>query len=119
MPPAPFKDEGNYYHVARRLAGDKNPPKFLTVREVLEFATVEGAVDDEPGAFLVNELSDQYIVGYAFREFAAQSLRAGEGFPLWNPYQFGGMPYVAAMHGDVFYPTFLLRMLLPTDVAMT
>jgi 5-methylthioadenosine/S-adenosylhomocysteine deaminase len=28
---------------ARRLAGDKNPPKFLTTREVLEFATVEGA----------------------------------------------------------------------------
>jgi 5-methylthioadenosine/S-adenosylhomocysteine deaminase len=28
---------------ARRLSGDKNPPKFLTTREVLEFATVEGA----------------------------------------------------------------------------
>jgi 5-methylthioadenosine/S-adenosylhomocysteine deaminase len=28
---------------ARRLAGDKNPPAFLKVREVLEFATVEGA----------------------------------------------------------------------------
>jgi cytosine/adenosine deaminase-related metal-dependent hydrolase len=28
---------------AKRLSGDKNPPKFLTVREVLEFATVEGA----------------------------------------------------------------------------
>ena len=28
---------------ARRLAGDKNPPKFITAREVLEFATVEGA----------------------------------------------------------------------------
>jgi cytosine/adenosine deaminase-related metal-dependent hydrolase len=28
---------------ARRLAGDKNPPAFLTVRDVLEFATVEGA----------------------------------------------------------------------------
>ena len=27
----------------RRLDGDKNPPKFLTAREVLEFATVEGA----------------------------------------------------------------------------
>jgi hypothetical protein len=25
---------------ARRLAGDKNPPKFLTVREVLKLATV-------------------------------------------------------------------------------
>jgi cytosine/adenosine deaminase-related metal-dependent hydrolase len=28
---------------ARRLAGDKNPPKFLTAREVIEFATIEGA----------------------------------------------------------------------------
>lgn len=71
------------------------------------------------GKFLINPNSDQYIAGFAFREFAAQSLRAGEGFPLWNPYLYGGMPYVAAMHGDIFYPTFLLRMLLPTDVAMT
>ncbi|MGH7713264.1 MAG: hypothetical protein ACREOG_18390, partial [Gemmatimonadaceae bacterium] len=69
--------------------------------------------------FLINPNSDQYLAGYAFREFAAQSLRAGEGFPLWNPYLFGGLPYVAAMHGDIFYPTFLLRMILPTDVAMT
>ena len=29
------------------------------------------------------------------------------------------MPYIAAMHGDIFYPTFLLRMVMPTDVAMT
>ena len=71
------------------------------------------------GKFLVNPRSDQYIAGYAFREFAAATLRAGEGFPLWNPYLFGGMPYIAAMHGDIFYPTFLLRMVLPTDVAMT
>ena len=28
---------------ARSLAGDKNPGKFLTAREVLEYATVEGA----------------------------------------------------------------------------
>jgi len=27
----------------RRHAGDKNPPAFLTIREVLEFATIEGA----------------------------------------------------------------------------
>lgn len=71
------------------------------------------------GGFLVSPVSDQYIAGYPFREFAAASLRAGEGFPLWNPYLFGGMPYVAAMHGDIFYPTFLLRLVLPTDVAMT
>lgn len=71
------------------------------------------------GRFLVNPHSDQYIAGYAFRDFAAQSLRAGQGIPQWNPYLFGGLPYVAAMHGDIFYPTALLRMLLPTDVAMT
>ncbi len=71
------------------------------------------------GQFLVNPVSDQYIAGYAFRDFAAQSLRETGSFPLWNPYIFGGMPYVAAMHGDIFYPTFLLRMILPTDVAMT
>src|ERR1700687_1421580 len=71
------------------------------------------------GKFLVNPSSDQYIAGYAFREFAASTLRATGHFPLWNPYLYGGMPYVAAMHGDIFYPTFLLRMFLPTDVAMT
>src|SRR2546423_10641391 len=71
------------------------------------------------GRFLVNPHSDQYIAGYAFREFAAATLRATGHFPLWNPYLFGGMPYIAAMHGDIFYPTFLLRMILPTDVAMT
>ena len=71
------------------------------------------------GHFLVNPFSDQYIAGYAFRDFAARSLRAGQGFPLWDPYIFGGMPYVAAMHGDIFYPTFLLRMVMPTDAAMT
>ena len=71
------------------------------------------------GRFLVNRRSDQYIAGYAFREFAASTLKATGHFPLWNPYLFGGMPYIAAMHGDIFYPTFLLRMVLPTDVAMT
>src|SRR2546423_8518067 len=71
------------------------------------------------GRFLVSPHSDQYIAGYAFREFGASTLRATGHFPLWNPYLFGGMPYIAAMHGDIFYPTFLLRMIMPTDVAMT
>jgi hypothetical protein len=82
-------------------------------------ATLSLAYPALTGAFLAKPHSDQYIAGYAFREFAASSLREGHGFPLWNPYLFGGMPYVAAMHGDIFYPTFLLRMFLPTDVAMT
>ena len=71
------------------------------------------------GRFLVNPYSDQYIAGYAFREYGASMLRETGSFPLWNPYLFGGMPYVAAMHGDIFYPTFLLRLVMPTDAAMT
>jgi hypothetical protein len=71
------------------------------------------------GGFLVNPHSDQYIGGFPVRDFAAQSIKAGQGIPEWNPYLFGGLPYIAAMHGDIFYPTALLRAMLPTDVAMT
>jgi hypothetical protein len=71
------------------------------------------------GQFLVNIYSDQYIAGYSFREFGAQVLRATGGYALWNPYLFGGMPYVGAMHGDIFYPTAWMRMVMPTDIAMT
>jgi hypothetical protein len=86
---------------------------------VYAIATMTLAYPALGGAFLVNVRSDQYKIGYAFREYAAAWLRAGHGFPQWNPYLFGGLPYVAAMHGDIFYPTFLLRMILPTDAAMT
>lgn len=71
------------------------------------------------GKFSVSSHSDQFIAGYPFREFGASVLKATGSFPQWNPYQFGGMPYIAAMHGDIFYPTFLLRMIMPTDAAMT
>ena len=71
------------------------------------------------GQFLAGQYSDQFVAGYAFREFGASVLKATGGFAQWNPYLFGGMPYIAAMHGDIFYPTFLLRMVMPTDAAMT
>jgi hypothetical protein len=71
------------------------------------------------GGFLVNVRSDQYIGGWPVRDFAGQALKAGQGIPQWNPYLFGGLPYIAAMHGDIFYPTALLRLLLPTDIGLT
>jgi hypothetical protein len=96
-------------------------PPFAGAWAALTFAlcTIALGFPALSGGFLVNPRSDQFFAGYPFREFAAASLRSGHGIPLWNPYLFGGMPYVAAMHGDIFYPTFLLRMILPTDVAMT
>ena len=71
------------------------------------------------GQFLVNPMSDQYIAGFAFRDFAVQQWHATGAIPQWNPYLFGGLPFVAAMHGDIFYPTFWLRLLLGTDAGMT
>ena len=96
-------------------------PRFAAAWAALVFALCTLALGFPAlgGGFLVNPRSDQFFAGYPFREFAAASLRSGHGIPLWNPYLMGGMPYVAAMHGDIFYPTFLLRMILPTDVAMT
>jgi hypothetical protein len=82
-------------------------------------ATLALAYPALSGQFLVNAHSDQYIAGFAFRDFAVQSLRNGLGVPHWNPYLYGGLPYVAAMHGDIFYPSQLLRLLLGTDVGMT
>lgn len=71
------------------------------------------------GGFLVSPHSDQYIGGYAVREFGTAMIRSGH-LPLWNPYLFGGMPFVGAFDGDIFYPpTLLLRLLLRTDLAVT
>ena len=82
-------------------------------------ATLALAYPALSGQFLVNAHSDQYIAGFGFRDFAVQSLRGGLGIPHWNPYLYGGLPYVAAMHGDIFYPTQLLRLILGTDAGMT
>lgn len=61
---------------------------------------------------------DQYIAGYGFRRFGAEMFRTTGHIPEWNPYLFGGLPYVAAQHGDIFYPTAWLRWFLPIDTAM-
>ena len=68
------------------------------------------------GRFLLGD--DQYVAGYGFRLFGAEMFRATGHIPEWNPYLFGGLPYVAAQHGDIFYPTAWLRWFLPIDTAM-
>src|ERR1041385_7728027 len=96
-------------------------PRFATAWATLVYvlASMTLAYPALAGQFLINPRSDQYSAGYGSREFAASWLRSGHGFPQWNPYLLGGLPYIGAMHGDIFYPTFLLRMVMPTDKAMT
>ena len=71
------------------------------------------------GQTLFNSRSDAYTLGYAFRHFAEVSVKGGHGIPQWNPYLQGGLPYIGAMHGDIFYPTFLLRLLVGTAEGIT
>ena len=70
------------------------------------------------GAFLAAPYNDQYSSGYAYRAWAAEWWKKLGHVPLWNPEIFGGMPFVGGMHGDVLYPTALLRLVMPTHVAM-
>ena len=70
------------------------------------------------GAFLASPYNDQYSSGYAYRHWAAEWTKSLGHVPLWNPEIFGGLPFVAGMHGDVLYPTALLRLVFPTHVAM-
>ena len=63
--------------------------------------------------------SDMFVAGYAFRLFGAETFKHTGSIPQWNPYIFGGLPYIAAMHGDIFYPTAWLRWIMPVDLAIT
>lgn len=63
--------------------------------------------------------SDMFIAGYSFRLFGAQAFLETGAIPQWNPYLFGGLPYIGAMHGDIFYPTAWLRWIMPVDLAIT
>lgn len=63
--------------------------------------------------------SDMFIAGYSFRLFGAEEFKATGSIPQWNPYLFGGLPYIGAMHGDIFYPTAWLRWIMPVDLAIT
>ncbi len=72
------------------------------------------------GGFLVSPTSDQYIGGYAVRSFGAALWRSTGHLPQWNPYLFGGMPFIGSMNGDIFYPpSVLLRLIARPDVAVT
>ena len=71
------------------------------------------------GLLLLNPHSDQFIAGYAFRDFARRYWMEYGAIPQWNPYLFAGMPFVDAMHGDTFYPTALVRLVLGTGSGMT
>jgi hypothetical protein len=50
--------------------------------------------------------------------FYAHFWKTYHTMPLWDPYIHGGMPFVDGMHGDIFYPTSILKLLLSVTYVM-
>jgi hypothetical protein len=87
---------------------------------VYALATLVLAYPALTGGFLVSGTSDQYIGGYAVRTFGAAYWAATGHVPQWDPYMFGGLPYIGSMSGDIFYPpSILFRLIMRPDVAVT
>ncbi len=62
--------------------------------------------------------TDTIEAGVMFRSFYASFVKQYHAIPQWNPYLFGGMPFVDAMHGDTFYPLAALQFVLPLHRAL-
>lgn len=58
--------------------------------------------------------ADTYALSYFARHFYTTFVHQAGHFPLWEPYLFGGMPFVDGMHGDIFYPPSLALFFLGT-----
>jgi Bacterial membrane protein YfhO len=92
----------------------------LTAAALYAVVTLILAYPALTGGFLVSQTSDQYIGGYAVRTFGAALWHATGHLPQWNPYIFGGMPFIGSVNGDTFYPpAIFLRIIARPDVAVT
>jgi hypothetical protein len=73
------------------------------------------AYADQQGVALPSHnelLSDLVLENLAWKQFIVQSLRHGE-LPLWNPYLFAGVPFLAAGQHSALYPFSVLFYVLP------
>ena len=75
---------------------------YATYREVVK-------APDVPQNHLV---SDLVLQNMQWKLFTRQSISEGE-IPLWNPYQFSGIPFLAAGQQSTLYPFSLLYYILP------
>jgi hypothetical protein len=62
--------------------------------------------------------TDTIEAGVMFRSFYSSFVKQYHAIPQWDPYLFGGLPFVDAMHGDTFYPLAALQFFLPIQRAL-
>ncbi len=106
--------------VATMAAALLRPSRFPQgfYRDLLAVAGLAGLVS---GFFVQILFLTEYLVPrgggdlasflYPVYSFAARNIQGGV-IPLWNPYQFGGMPFAADMQTGMFYPVNFLAFLL-------
>jgi O-antigen/teichoic acid export membrane protein len=61
-------------------------------------------------------VSDLVLQNYQWKSFIRESLSKGE-IPLWNPYQFSGIPFLAAGQQSTLYPFSIIYYVLPLTAA--
>ncbi len=61
-------------------------------------------------------LSDLLLENYAWKKFIVESIRQGQ-VPLWNPYLFTGVPFLAAGQHSALYPFSILFYIFPIEAA--
>ena len=96
------------------------PPRpNLLALAILSFFVVILSLPMLSGQWLAAPNGDQYSSAYAFYAWEAADWRSTGSLPLWNPMILGGLPFVAVVtHGEILYPTALLRAFLPVHVVM-
>lgn len=62
--------------------------------------------------------TDSMSAGVFFRTFYSDFISTHVRVPLWDPYIHAGLPFVDAMHGDIFYPAALLQLIFPVTYAL-
>jgi hypothetical protein len=91
----------------------------LLALAILSFFIVILSLPMLSGQWLASPHGDQYSSAYAFYTWEASEWHATGSIPLWNPMIMGGLPFIAVVtHGDILYPTALLRAFLPPHVVM-
>ncbi len=91
--------------------GDRTliPTDNLTAFEPYRSAAAQFGLSGPPHNQL---LSDLVLENYLWKKFILESLRARE-LPLWNPYLFTGVPFLAAGQHSALYPFSLIYYVLP------
>ena len=62
--------------------------------------------------------TDTIAAGVMYRSFCVSFVKQYHCLPMWNPYLFGGLPFVDAMHGDTFYPLAFIQFFMPLHRAL-